>query len=61
MKDKDKTKEQLLDELSELRQQVSNLKNSEDQRRQLEEKLGKQQKESMAIFDSVSTAMWYIN
>lgn len=39
MKDKDKTKEQLIDELKELRQRISELEKSEVERKKVEEKL----------------------
>ncbi len=51
MRDQDKTKEQLIDELVELRQRIAELETSESQRERAEEALRQSEEELRAIFD----------
>jgi len=55
--DEDKTKEQLINELARLRQQVAELKSSETERKQAEEALRKSQAELSAIYDNAPIVM----
>ncbi|MDH5202768.1 MAG: PAS domain S-box protein [Nitrospirota bacterium] len=56
MKDENKTKEQLIDELVELRQRISELEKSEAERKWAEEKQRELEKKYRAIFENTGTA-----
>jgi PAS domain S-box-containing protein/putative nucleotidyltransferase with HDIG domain len=54
MKDKDKSKEKLITELTTLRQRIAELEASERERKQVEEALKGSEQEKAAVFDSIS-------
>ncbi len=54
MRDQDKTKEQLLNELAEMRQRVSQLQAADTERKRAEEALRESEREKALIFSSVS-------
>ena len=54
MKDQDKTKEQLMEEMAEMRQRVTGLEASETGRKQTEEKLRESEEKLRRMFESVS-------
>ena len=59
MKDKDKTQEQLITELTQLRQRIADLEASECERKQVEEALKRNKQEKAAVFDSISEHVVY--
>jgi PAS domain S-box-containing protein len=61
MKDIEKTKEQLIGELSKLRQQITELKKSEIKRKKTEENLKKSQQEFASLFNSSPQALAYLD
>ncbi len=61
MKDQDKTKEQLIDELVKLRHRNAEMEKSEVKRKRVEKAQQKQQRELKLILDSVPAAIWYKN
>jgi PAS domain S-box-containing protein len=61
MKDKDKTKEQLINELVGLRQRVTELEASEAERKQAEQALRESEEELRAIFDGVGDGIALID
>ena len=61
MKDEHRSKEELINELMELRQQIAGLKKSEAERNQTEEALRTQQEEQKVIFDALPTIIWYFD
>lgn len=61
MKDIEKTKEQLINELSELRQQVNELKESEIKCKKTEENLKKSQQEFASLFRNNPKALVYVD
>ncbi len=58
MKDEDKTKEQLMDELVEIRQRITELEASELQHRRVEEALRQSQQNYEAIVNSIDGIVW---
>ena len=61
MKDKDKTKEQLIRELEELRQQITQLKSSETKRSHTEEQLKESESKFRLVFENAGGAIFIIN
>jgi PAS domain-containing protein len=61
MKDKEKTKEQLQNELTELRQQITELQKSEIKHLQIEKALKKSQLSLASIFENIPQAVVYLN
>ncbi|MBU4227206.1 PAS domain S-box protein, partial [bacterium] len=59
MEDNEKTKEQLINELAKLRQQITKLKESEIKRKKAEEDLKKSQQEFASLFKNSSEALVY--
>ena len=59
MSDHKKTREQLIEELLQLRRQVIQLQEVQDERRQVEEALKRLSAEQQIIFDSVPAMIWY--
>jgi len=59
MKEQDKTKEQLIDELADLRQRIAELEASETERKRAEEPMQRQREELQTIIDSVSAYIFY--
>ena len=61
MKDEDKAKEQLIDELGESRQRIAELEASEAERKQAEEALKPADELYRAVFNSTNSAISVIN
>jgi len=61
MKDKEKTKEQLQNELTELRRQITELQKSEMKHLQIEKALKKSQLSLVSIFENIPQAVVYLN
>ena len=61
MKDQEKTKEQLINELGELRQRIINLESTESDHKKLEEKIQKQKKFLEATFNSLTHPFYVID
>jgi len=59
MKDQDKTKEQLINELVEMRQRVAELQAADTEHKRAEEALQRQREELQAILDSVPALIFY--
>ena len=59
MEDSEKTKEQLINELAKLRQQITELKESEIKRKKAEEDLKKSQQEFTSLFKNSPEALVY--
>jgi len=59
MKDSEKTKEQIINELAKLRQQITGLKESEIKRKKAEENLKKSQQEFASLFKNSPEALVY--
>ena len=55
MKDEDKTKEQLIDELREIRRRITDLETSEAERKQAEETLRESEKKFRSLYFTMST------
>lgn len=58
MKDEDKTREQLINELTELRLQITNLRNLEDQHKQVEKSLQFERAQLLSICDEISELIY---
>jgi len=61
MKDSEKTKEQLINELAKLHQQITKLKESEIKHKKTEEDLKKSQQEFVSLFNSSPQALVYLD
>jgi diguanylate cyclase (GGDEF)-like protein/PAS domain S-box-containing protein len=59
MKDSEKTKEQIINELAKLRQQITELKESESKRKKTEEDLKESQQEFVSLFKNSPEALVY--
>ena len=59
MNDRSKTKEQLTDELLVLRQQIARLEKEKNERKYLDERLARQQKDQQIIFDAVPAMIFF--
>ncbi|HEX74932.1 MAG TPA: PAS domain S-box protein [Dehalococcoidia bacterium] len=58
MKDQDKTKDQLINELDEMRQRVAELETMEGERKQVEEKLAESEQHFRSLTESTSDWVW---
>jgi len=61
MEDSEKTEEQLINEIAKLRQQITELKESEIKRKKAEEDLKKNQQEFASLFKSTPEALIYVD
>lgn len=61
MSDQSKTKEQLIDELRAMRQQIAELEKEKIKRKYMEELLSRQQKDQQVIFDAVPAMIFFKN